>query len=355
MLTGRWIGLVSGTNRGHVLIDILKEDGDSVTGSVVLLDLDNPSLTAKLSGKRTGLNIIAELSEFKPAADGFPKTGNLTATVDQGFKEMKGNWSTDISTEGAFQVYKEQQANTPSSGQLLAGQPKSFATRTEVLPTCYLDVQGLAGLISIAVRGTAVTSPMFTFSEQGDTAIRMGIETFAKDPTLPDRLHDFSITLNEQWESKGYRNVQLNFTKYQQNTVTVTGEDGTWVRGKVAEIVSFLRRHQTPVNSFYRRYGTWINSIIFFILLATLPSITTVLKRLLFVIVVFAGILLPLLAVYNRSFPSATIFVRGTRSAPYRDIVLPVLATVLATLIVMALSALFTIGHWQAVIDFFKS
>ncbi len=355
MIIGRWIGLVSGTNRGHLLIDVLKEDGDKITGSMVLLDLDYPSLTAKFSGKRDGLKIIAELSEFKPIGDGLPRSGNFSATLDQDLKEMRGAWATDAQTKGEFQAYKEQQANTTQSGPLLSGQPKSFATRTEVLPTCYLDVQGLVGLIAIAVRGTAVTSPMFSFSEQGDTAIRVGIEAFAQDPTLPDRLHDFSITMNEQWEGKGYRNVQLNFTKYQQNTVTVTGEDATWVRGKVAEIVSFLRRHQTPVNFLYRKYGTWVNSIIFFILLAALPSITTVLKRLLFVVIVFAGILLPLLAVYNRSFPSTTIFVRGTRSAPYRDLVLPVLATVLATLVVMVLSAFFTIGHWRALVEFFKS
>lgn len=90
--------------------------------------------------------------------------------------------------------------------------------------------------------------------------------------------------------------------------MTVTSGDSVWVDGKIEQIKKYLDRYEARLNHIYRRYGTWLNSLIFLGMLVWLPSLPFI-SRLIFVLGTVA-ILSLLIHFYNRLLPNTQIFVR---------------------------------------------
>lgn len=113
----KWTGIISGTNRGLLFleIDITKEA--KVSGNLTLCDAEKINLSGKLRGEFKGKFLKIEVFDFIPKQDGIPTSGTANLIISDDRKEMKGEWSTNIGTKGECILYKfsisEKESNYP--------------------------------------------------------------------------------------------------------------------------------------------------------------------------------------------------------------------------------------------------
>lgn len=355
-----WQGVIDGTNNGTLLAELEISD-TAIQGRATVTETSGLTYSLTINGTRSGNNLSAALGNFAPRHPSLPHSGTFSGQIDDGKREIKGNWTTDASTHGTFHLF--QTAVTPAALQAPAPQPtpqiqhdpRSAVSRTVNLPICTLDIQGLAGLIETVLKGTRVHNPHFTITHGGRTLLKAGIDAFVSDKTLPPVINEMMITANEFWENAGSTTVVVNLRKNDQNTVYVSGLDGAWVVGKCEEVREFMESYETPLATFYRKYGNWLNSIVFFIMLATLPDIPTFTQRATFIVLVIILLFL-LLWSHQKAIPSSTIILKA-RPASFWDkhgsLILRSVFTLIATAISSFLAYVFAGNTWERVLRFF--
>jgi len=347
-----WVGVIAGTNHGHLTCE-LEVEGGRVVGRLTVVEQTGLTYSASVEGTLIENHLKATLSDFKPGVDGLPTAGGLQGSLSPNGCEVEGDWQTNAGTHGTFRMCRAQPPAlaaeaapaTPTTAAP-APQPVAFVTKTISLPSCRLEVQGLAGLLHVAQQGTTVLRPSFTITHRGRTLIKSGIEAFTSDRSLPHVIYDMSITFNEATEGRGYRAVVINLKKHEPNSLFVFGTDGTWVEGKCAEVKAYLQDYQTRIGYLYRQHGLWINSILFLGMLAVLPSVPTIRQRLLFVGLMGAS-LVGLVSLHRLVMPSSKVYLIDPPPALWRKGQEAIVGTVVATVgagILAFLSYLFTGG-----------
>ena len=119
----KWTGIISGTNRGLVLLEISYVEGNKIAGFLKLYDLNEINLTCKIEGNIEENNDISgKLYDFQPTGEGIPRSGSVKLTIAEDGKEMKGSWKTDIDTYGECLLYK---FATPQTKDIELPEPKS--------------------------------------------------------------------------------------------------------------------------------------------------------------------------------------------------------------------------------------
>jgi hypothetical protein len=116
-----------------------------------------------------------------------------------------------------------------------------------------------------------------------------------------------------------------------------------------------MESYETPLATFYRKYGNWINSVVFFIMLATLPDIPSFVQRATFIFLVVT-VLFVLLWSHQKAIPSSTIMLKS-QPANFWDkhggLILRSLFTITATAISSALAYLFAGNSGESIIRWF--
>ena len=102
----KWIGIVSGTNRGLIFLDLDIDTNNKATGTFQLHDADATNVTGKVTGTLKDKSIAAELFDFLPQQEGIPKKGTINLTLSEDKKELRGTWQTDVTTNGECVLYK---------------------------------------------------------------------------------------------------------------------------------------------------------------------------------------------------------------------------------------------------------
>lgn len=232
---------------------------------------------------------------------------------------------------------------------------RTLSNQPEPPLICTLDIQGLAGLIDTVLKGTRVRNPHFTLTHGGRTLLKAGIDAFASDKTLPPIIHELTITANETWENVGWTVVAVNLKKDDQNTVYVSGLDGAWVTGKCEEIRAYIQTYETPLATLYRKHGAWLNSLVFLIMLATLPGIPSFSQRAIFLALVFLVLFL-LLWSHQKAVPSSTIILRARPASfwdKYSNLIIRSLFTLIGTAASSLLAYLFAGDSLERILNFF--
>lgn len=286
-ITGKWIGAISGTNEGHVFIDIEQQE-QSIKSDVRFEDLNLGYLRMNAEGTLLESQLALELSDFMGSVERIPTTGQMIGTVSADGLSIEGRWQTDIGTNGEFRVRKHILTEELPPKALL-----SFHGKTVRLGSYRLSSRNLAGLLIESCSGTGVLVPVFQYELEGVTRTKLGVEEFFDDQSNPDILDNLKVSISERALGIGYREVIISFPKGwgEEPTLTVFGEDGTWVEGKVARLLAFLRNYESRARTFYRRFGPATNSIIFLTMLVMLPSIKSIFHRTVFVTIVSISLL----------------------------------------------------------------
>ncbi|MFC1634073.1 hypothetical protein ACFL5Z_04470 [Planctomycetota bacterium] len=102
----KWTGIISGTNRGLVVIELDIVDENRIAGIFNLYDAENINLTGKIEGTIEGNGLEAKAFEFRPEGERVPTECKLNLTISEDGKEMRGEWETDIDTKGECILYK---------------------------------------------------------------------------------------------------------------------------------------------------------------------------------------------------------------------------------------------------------
>jgi hypothetical protein len=110
-LSGKWLGIVGGTNIGKVSGSITQA-GQSVTGQFIFQDLFTVPLQTQVQGVINGRWLDASLSRFAlqgapPTAVAVPTSGRKLGLIENDGEKITGFWITNVLTAGGFILSRE--------------------------------------------------------------------------------------------------------------------------------------------------------------------------------------------------------------------------------------------------------
>ena len=328
-----WNGTVWGsTTKGTVLFEMVRQ-GARFEGRITLFEPGLGQLQAHVAGEWSNENrITATLNQFTgnysvPVV--LPQTGSMEGTFDPAQAIISGDWNTDAGTAGKFLLVRIEAAQAISPGSpavtIPATQPHQtgdapvippLVTKTITLGTYRLDESAVRRLTNLVKSGTNVTAPAITVSHKGSEHIHIGFDNLLADPSVPDVVYNMIVSANEPAIKAGTNTVIVNLKKRENNILYVSGYNQIWVEGKAVEVRAFLEEHESRGTHFWRRYGSNVNSFLFLAMLALLPSIQSLIERV--IVVFFALILLWLVMSSWRYAANTKIFLRGTKFTWYQ-------------------------------------
>jgi hypothetical protein len=341
-----WVGTVWGTNRGTLIAEF-NHERDQVDGKIQLFEPGLGHAEIHVIGQWSDAGkISATLNQFVghymvPVV--LPQSGTMEGQYDPAADIILGEWKTDAGTTGKFILAKSQTPQWPAGAVQHAPQatlpsvpagtatapsaqapveeslppqiPPPLVTKTQVLGSYRLDLDGLRRLAELVRSGTNVVIPVINAALDGREFIHVGVDSLLADPSVPAIIHDVRIAANEPVIRAGNNTCVVTLKKDQPNTLYVSGYDRVWVEGKATQIEHFLEYHETKATHFLRKFGSTLNTIIFLLMLAFLPSVPSLTNRLKVVGAVFA--LLLLLHYSWRLAANTKVFLREPQIAWY--------------------------------------
>lgn len=160
-----------------------------------------------------------------------------------------------------------------------SGVPPALVSKTVILGSYKLDEPSLRRLVDMIRDDTNVPTPAVNAAHEGWEFIHLGVDSLIADPNVPSVVFNLIISANEPVLQAVTRTVTLSLKRDGPNTLFVSGYDRIWVEGKVAQIESFLKHHESKAINFIREYGQILNWIIFLLMLGFLPSIPSLADR----------------------------------------------------------------------------
>ncbi len=335
--TTSWTGSFWGTNRGSILAQLTRE-GNRVQGKILLFEPGFGQTLVRLTGDWNETNrIVGALDQFTAnlvIAAFLPQSGTMEGifTPEEGL--IRGEWKTDAGTIGKFVLVKvDTQLQIPDFNQLQTNQaqvqqpaqpvatqpsqpPPALVTVTKVLGSYRIDERGLRDLAELVKEGTSILVPVINAAVAGREFIHIGVDSLLADHSVPAVIHDVRVAANEPVIHTGNKTVLVTLTRHQPNTLYVSGYDRVWVEGKAAQLEGFLKHHESKATYILRRYGSFLNSIIFLAMLAFLPSVPLLRNRL--EVVGYVFILLTTLLYSWRLAVNTKVFLREPKFAWYQ-------------------------------------
>lgn len=329
--TGTFWGAESGTAAAH-----LTREGSHVRGRFVLYEPGFGQSWVRLTGEWTESNkIVWNMDQFvsnSPVGTQLPQSGSVEATFDPSNGSIRGEWKTDLGNVGRFvlvraddelqipepmpiQAAQPQQSSRVALAQPVQPQP-ALVTITKILGSYRLDERGIRSLAELIRDGTTVPVPAINAGIEGREFIHIGVDNLLADPSVPAILYDVRIAANEPVIQSGSKTVTVTLKRNDPNTLYVSGYDRVWVEGKAAQIEGFLKYHESKTANILRRYGSILNSVIFLLMLAFLPSVPSLRDRL--EVVAYVFILLFSLLYSWRLATNTKVFLREPKFTWYR-------------------------------------
>lgn len=324
-VTGNWLGTVWGSNTA-VLTAVLRESDGRITGELVFAEPGVGQYKANLAAA------IVDANRFSGGLDSFtsqldvtlPHTGTVAAFWNTAENTIEGDWQTDAGNSGKFALIKVRNQIAAAGSTPLAPLQASPAptptpplvTKTLSLGSYRLDQEDLRRLVDIVRAGTNIAQPVLNATSDRKSFIHVGLDSLLADSNTPDVIYDLVISVNEPVAQRGTRSINVSFKKHAENLLFVSGYDRTWVEGKAAEIIQLLTGWESKTARLLRKYGPYVNSIIFLLLLAFLPSVRRIGQRL--GIVALTVLLLFVLLQSWRTAVNSKIYVRAPKLSWYQ-------------------------------------
>lgn len=300
-LAGAWQGYFAGTNRGLIFLN-LQHDGSVLQGSGNFNDFDVGATNFDCEGELKDNHISIKLINFRGGKGIIPNQITVDGEILNEGAGLSVSWSSDVGTNG--------RAVLSRPAILAPNTTPAFFSRPIDLKAYRMDAAGFSGLLEVCLRGMQ-SAPVFKIIEKDVTHIKTAIDELVRSwETWPDEtINEITISVSDNAAGLTLKQILLELRRTDVNRLTVTSADSVWVDGKIEQIRKYLDKYRARLNHIYRRYGTWLNSIIFIGMLVWLPSLPSTSSRIYFVVGTFVVLLL-LLFFYNRLLPNTEIFVR---------------------------------------------
>lgn len=176
----KWTGIINGTNRGLVVLDLNLADPKNVNGTFNLHDIENINLSGQIKGESDGQTLKANISNIQPQAAGNPNKVDVVLNFSEDKKEMKGEWKTDIETHGECVLYRF-----------------ALAERADVLPDPNLTLETKDITIQFRTFNKKSIEDIFNIMAQIARSIRDGKEKSILPPV-------YSITYDKEERIRTY-------------------------------------------------------------------------------------------------------------------------------------------------------
>jgi len=343
--TGKWLGILTGTNRGVLLVDFAESDGQ-VTGEATLADAQYGESKFRLSGSRTDGQLDLVLSDFRSSVSSTPSSGRAKLELVAGGGEIHGSWETDAGTHGTLSAFRMSAGTAGSLTPPAAGitPPNSYVSQEVNLPACWLDRPAFVGLVEVVMRGLSAV-PTIQTKLGGQFVRKVGMDVFLNDTTLPTQITNVQI-----FAAEPHRTVTLTLSDYQRSTVVVWASDPTWAEGKAQEIAHYVEGRRAKVNDLYRRHSGLLGLVALALMLIALPAVSHLSGRA--VLVGFTFLVVYLLGrLYQWILPATTIHLREATSASSSLILEKIFASAVTALAFGALAYVWNLvtPYWSNV------
>ncbi len=280
-----WNGVAWGTSNGSIAAE-MDRDGTRVTGDFVFSEPGIGQTKARIEGEWAADNrITAALNQFTSEQSVqlvLPQSGTMNGVFNPDENIIQGTWATELGTHGNFTLVKvaAQPVQVPSgTASAATSASPALYSKTVILESCRLDEPSLRRLVEVVRSNTNVPTAVINAVDEGREFIHLGVESLIADPNVPSVVFSLIISANEPVINAGTRTVTLALKKDDPSTLFLSGYDRIWVEGQAAQIVSFLKNHESKAAGFIRRRGQILNSIIFLMMLGFLPSIPSLTDR----------------------------------------------------------------------------
>ena len=346
-MIGKYIGVIDGTNKGQCVLNLQEQNGRT-EGFIFIYDIKYPTLNAKVELEIKDNIFHGRAHDFKPELQDNPKTAKIHGEISENGEEIKGEWETDVETEGKFHLFRHKETSVSPT-------PTAFVYKPIKLPACKLGIKEFAGLLMLMMKDIEPSvQPTFAVNYRGSSFLRVGIDAFVKDRTIPRIINDMSVAINEHNIQKGYKVVNLNFKPTEDSNANVSGENPTWVNGRTAEIQDYIDRYKSKSNIIFTKFGPIVNGILFLMVLILLPSINSIFARGLLMTVTML-LLLMLSHIFKNWFPKAIVYL-GEKDLTFweknKDSILAGLITAGVMASVVSLST-YLVRNWDRLLSLF--
>lgn len=178
------------------------------------------------------------------------------------------------------------------------------------------------------------------YKNSSGTRVFGSAENFLKEIDHLNILNELTIYIEEPRKEDSIKKQVRVELGVLDNRISVQGVPESWAVGKGKILTSILKTHQNPWKTKYKRFGLGLNTLVFAIMLAVIPSISTWEERVVAIFLVFSVLVLHLW-LRTRLVPMTKIKLKDEKANWFVrrwPSILSWLGTLLASLIVLAVS-----------------
>lgn len=320
-----WAGHVYGTNTGNLFLE-LDSDGPHINGTLRFMDA------------QFGVAVYHVIGDFdgKLRLDGTPQQaspgvqlGTLTAEADLTSEgSLRGKWSTSLGSGGPFQAFPHDPGRSDQAGDHMGTVPEQIYSSNITLGAIRLSAASIDELAQFVRRDFIAGRPVLTYVVRGNEVTKY-FEDLKADVDVPSEFRYLKLTIQEM-EAHGINKmvvVELNASG--ENVVRVQGTNESWVVGKAEATARMLREAEKTFVTSFKKLGLTLNTLIFIVMVVTMPSIPVLSDRVLFAAVILA-LMNGLYWLHQRFIPNVVVSVRSNQPSLLRRLSPTVLSWVVA-------------------------
>ncbi|MDX8395453.1 MAG: hypothetical protein R8K22_03465 [Mariprofundaceae bacterium] len=306
-LTGPWAGSIYGTNTGNIFVEFNQKDAD-LTGHLRISDNRFGISSYTFTGSENDQIVLMCSPEQIP--DGID-AGEVTVKGQlQSDGTISGQWESLIGSAGTFRLWPH---NVEVSQQETT-EPEQVYNRTVDIGSVRILRDDIEGIFK-HVQKDFVQGKLIVTYEQNGNEITKYADNFLQSIDQLLELKSIKLFIQEPEVAGINRSVNIDLLEGGGSAIRTSGVNESWVVGKAESLRRSLACFENNVVTNYRKYGLNFNSIIFLLMIAFVPEISTWPKRLLFVTAVV--ILLAILySVYSKLIPN-TLILLGERTTGF--------------------------------------
>ena len=308
-IAGLWAGNIFGTNTGKVFLELHAQDGE-LTGTARLNDDSFGIVVYKVTGtngNEVNLRCTPEQVPDGVEAETATVVGHLAPDGT-----LRGRWESEAGTAGTFQLFPHQAESNQQ--QAKANEPEQIYNCALPLGSIRLYRDDVARIIELARRDFGAKALIITYQQHGNEITKWADDFIAKLDDF-DELRSLKLFIQEPSKGSINRVVNIDLVDTGESTVRVSGPEDTWVVGKAESLRKALGRYENSVITNYRKYGLNMNFVLFLVMLILMPSITGLIRRVIFVSAVIILIQI-LFRIHQKLIPNTLILIKRKPKGP---------------------------------------
>lgn len=297
-LSKLWAGRIYGTNTGNFFLKF-DQTAPKLKGRLRFLDAEYGVALYDIQGT------FEDSLELKGSPAGTPvevNLGDLEVTAKLTSEgHLRGEWVSSIGTGGIFVAYPHFTEMPDPNTQI----PEQFFTHTVAVGAVGLYGQDLASLVVDLRRDFTVGRPVATYSTGAGEVTKYAEDFLAAASTL-GKLTYLKLQIQEHEAHGIYKVAVVELRRYGLSEVRAQGASESWTIGTAETLAARLKLHQNVLVTAYKKFGLNLNQALFLVMLVLIPEFTSMGKRAIFVLLIFA-MLHALLWAHSRLVPNADI------------------------------------------------